>query len=137
MDIANDIPDYEPKLTSRFYVKFPDEIGITKWQVSSMNKPKYNGFTKELDPLEINFVDPTEPSTSKELYKLIKLCRSTVGELGIVFHIETLDAKLNVIEDWAIEIGEIIKIDFGDLSYQYTLAVAPRMIIKPSICYLT
>ena len=70
---------YEPLRKNRFILRFPDELGIQEWWVSTTSRPKYTSDEVEIpflntstyvigrfrwDSISVTFRDPIGPSAS-------------------------------------------------------------------------
>ena len=51
---------YEPLRKNRFILRFPDELGIQEWWVSTTSRPKYTS-----DETEIPFLNTSTPYKTK------------------------------------------------------------------------
>lgn len=130
--------DYEPKRQNRFFVKFPDEFGIELWKVQRINKPTLFG-TTAWAYIEIGFLDPIGPSTSQQLYAVIKsLEKIKKGDNKTLFefHIQSLDPTGVVVEDWLIKVEEVISIDFGYCNMDSDEMQEIIMVVQPYDCIL-
>jgi hypothetical protein len=128
---------YEPKFCNRFLVEFPEQFQFVKWCVTNINKPKFtNG---EWENIKVEFNDPIGPSTSQSLYRVVEylINKKNSGDNSMFdIKIKSLDPTGVVIEEWIINIKEILTINFGDLDYQNNDILKPYLIIKPRYCKL-
>jgi hypothetical protein len=128
---------YEPKFCNRYLVEFPEQFQFVQWSVRTVNKPKYtNG---EWENIKVEFSDPIGPSTSQSLYRVVEylINKKNSGDNSMFdIKIQSLDPTGVVIEEWIINIKEILTINFGDLDYQNSDILKPYLIIKPRYCKL-
>lgn len=150
---------YEPKLNSRFVLRFPTDIGIQSWQVKSVNSPKITFDTKELDfmntttyyqthfkwnKMSIVLRDFIGPSTAQALMEWLRLsAESVTGRMG--YHVgHAKDLFLDVvgpagrkISSWylnkCIVSGDV---SFGDFDYTSQEIKEITFDIHPQYCIL-
>ena len=108
---------YEPMKKNRWLIRFPSDLGIQEWWLSSAQRPKLNhGFWSSLLGYDIGdmtlvFRDPIGQSLGNILLDLFE------KKSKIDFEIEMLDPTGVVIEKWGIGDSKIIELDFGTLDY--------------------
>jgi hypothetical protein len=128
---------YEPKFCNRYLVEFPEQFQFVQWSVRTVNKPKYtNGGWENI---KVEFNDPIGPSTSQSLYRVVEylINKKNLGDNSMFdIKIQSLDPTGVVIEEWIINIKEILTINFGDLDYKNSDILKPYLIIKPRYCKL-
>lgn len=109
-----DFNSYEPKKENRFFLKFPEELGIKNYFVSEFNRPVYNlnNYDVTFDPFKVVLYDPIGPSTTQIVMDLIR--KKPIFNCKI----EMLDPVGTVVEEWEILNCKITKVDFGVLSYK-------------------
>lgn len=125
---------YKPKSNNMFLVNLPKEIDIEPWVITGVSKPRFiNGQWSDMDIL---FADPVGLSTSQRLFILI----NNIKEKGYKFNftIQSLypDESGKVVEEWFIDVEEVVEIDFGNLDMQNDNIQRIKMLIKPSNCVL-
>lgn len=125
---------YEPKLTNRFLVTFPETFDLPQWAVFSITKPKIKN--DKWQNITVVFTDPIGPSTSQRLFHNVSCMGDAKLVLPFVFSIESLDPTGIVVEKWTITVEKIVLVDFGDLSYAKNELQKPRLIFKPFNCVL-
>lgn len=131
---------YEPKKKNRWILRFPSELGIQEWWLSSAARPsitqnevaipflntetyvlgKYNW-----NPIAVTFRDPIGPSAAQALMEWVRLhSESVTGRQGYAagykkdIQLEMLDPTGVVIEKWTLVNTWLSgDINFGDLSY--------------------
>lgn len=131
---------YEPKKKNRWVLRFPSELGIQEWWLSTAARPsitqneiaipflntetyvlgKYNW-----NPIAVTFRDPIGPSAAQALMEWVRLhSESVTGRQGYAagykkdVQLEMLDPTGVVIEKWTLVNTWLSgDINFGDLSY--------------------
>lgn len=131
---------YEPKKKNRWILRFPTELGIQEWWLSTAARPsitqnevvipflntetyvlgKYNW-----NPIAVTFRDPIGPSAAQALMEWVRLhSESVTGRQGYAagykkpVELEMLDPTGVVIEKWSLVNTWLSgDINFGDLSY--------------------
>lgn len=125
---------YKPKRNNMFLVNLPKEIDVEPWVITGVSKPRFiNGQWRNI---RIQFADPVGPSTSQRLFILI----NDIKEKGYKFNftIQSLypDESGKVVEEWFIDVEEVVEVDFGNLDMQDDNIQMVVMTIKPSNCVL-
>lgn len=130
---------YEPLRQNRFILRFPDELGIQEWWVSTTSRPKYTSSEVEIpflntstfvigkfqwESISVTFRDPIGPSATQALMEWIRLhSESVTGRQGYAagykkdVELEMLDPTGVVIEKWIMQGTMITSANFGDLDY--------------------
>lgn len=139
-DLISRMPlQFEPKKKNRFILRFPSDLGISEWTVSSTNRPKLNQGNVEIpllntstwvlgrykwEPMNVTFRDPIAPSTSQALMEWIRLgTESVTGRQGYAagykrdVELEMLDPSGVVVEKWIVKNAWLSEFDGGTLSY--------------------
>jgi len=135
--------EQEPKRNNRFIVILPPEFGIESYFIQKINRPKIS-FTQnkyEWANIELELFDVIGPSTTKAIYKIIDFCQEhknlNVKENFLFsLSIQSLDPVGCVVEEWVIDIKEILNIDFGDCDYSNDDVQKIKILIKPYNCEL-
>jgi len=125
-------PFIEPKLKSRFIVKFPESFGIPEWGVSSVTRPTYFVEGKKWEDIAIILTDSITPSTSQALSKLIET--EKIGD-EFTFEICILGPDGDIIDKWEIT-GKFKSIDFGELDYHKSGITEILGLVTPTKCKL-
>ena len=89
-DLLQRMPlQFEPLRKNRWVVRFPSDLGISEWMLSSASRPKLTQNSTEIqflntstyvvgrytwDSLQFTFRDPIAPSASQALMEWIRLC---------------------------------------------------------------
>ena len=130
---------YEPLRKNRFILRFPDELGIQEWWVSTTSRPKYTSDEVEIpflntstyvigrfrwDSISVTFRDPIGPSATQALMEWVRLhSESVTGRQGYAagykkdVELEMLDPTGVVIEKWILQGTMVTSANFGDLDY--------------------
>lgn len=132
-------PNFEPKTKNRFLVKFPTEMNIKPFFVSSVNLPiikhekvGFLGFIIKtntyVSDFELEMIDYIGNSKSKSNIKTINEWFFKGKEFNL--DIELLDATGVIYEK--IELGDclISKIDFGELNYDDKSLLKYKLTLK-------
>lgn len=130
---------YEPLRNNRFMVKFPSELGIQTWYVSTSNMPSINQNPVEIpfyntstwvlgrytwDDLNITFRNFIGPSTSQALMNWIRLgTESVTGRQGYAagykrnITIDMLDPTGVSVQKWVIVNAFVSTANFGNVDH--------------------
>jgi hypothetical protein len=130
---------YEPLRKNRFIFRFPDELGIQEWWVSTGSRPKYTSTELEIpflntstfvigrftwDSIGVLFRDPIGPSATQALMEWVRLhSESVTGRQGYAagykkdVELEMLDPTGVVVQKWMLQGTQINDADFGTLDY--------------------
>ena len=130
---------YEPLRKNRFIFRFPDELGIQEWWVSTGSRPKYTSSEVEIpflntstfvagrftwDSISVEFRDPIGPSATQALMEWVRLhSESVTGRQGYAagykkdVELEMLDPTGVVVQKWILQGTQINDADFGSLGY--------------------
>jgi hypothetical protein len=130
---------YEPLRKNRFILRFPDELGIQEWWVSTTSRPKYTSQEVEIpflntstyvigrfnwESISVTFRDPIGPSATQSLMEWVRLHSETVtGRQGYAagykkdVELEMLDPTGVVVQKWILQGTQLNDVDFGSLDY--------------------
>ena len=130
---------YEPLRKNRFILRFPDELGIQEWWVSTTSRPKYTSDEVAIpflntetyvigrfrwESISVTFRDPIGPSATQALMEWVRLhAESVTGRMGYAagykknIDLEMLDPTGVVVEKWILEGAWLTGYDGGALSY--------------------
>ena len=141
MEVAMDsnemtMPEFEPKKNNLFFVLFPESFGIQKWVVRYVTRPAYDFESQKWGDMELNFIDPIEPSTTKCLFDLIKDFKGKKGKPLFKFNIQSLDPVGTVVEEWEIGVKKVLGVDFGYSCYEDGEVQSITMALRPCRCKL-
>ena len=130
---------YEPLRKNRFILRFPDELGIQEWWVSTTSRPKYTSEETEIpflntstyvigrfkwETISVTFRDPIGPSATQALMEWVRLhSESVTGRQGYAagykkdIELEMLDPTGVVVQKWILQGTMLNDADFGGLDY--------------------
>lgn len=130
---------YEPLRKNRFIFRFPEELGIQEWWVSTGSRPKYSSDEVEIpflntstyvvgrfrwETIQVTFRDPIGPSATQALMEWVRLhSESITGRQGYAagykkdVQLEMLDPTGVVVQKWDLQGTQINDVDFGGLDY--------------------
>lgn len=158
--------EQEPKRNNRFVVEFPEEFGIESYVVQSITRPKLNINQVEIpymnttyntpgkyfwEDFEITFIDIIGPSTTRGIMNMIAYCqkqkayflkRELEGEESLkskvlfTFQLKSLNPVGEEIEQWTIEVQELMYVDFGRNDYSDDNMQTIIIKLKPGKCIL-
>lgn len=128
--------EYEPKRQNRFFVEFPDDVGIEVWKVRTIKRPSWSSNVIEVpyinqknyvagiyawEAMDITFIDPIGPSTSNQVMEWVRLhAESLTGRMGYAagykknILVKALDPTGVEVEKWFLEQCMLSSVDFGD-----------------------
>jgi hypothetical protein len=150
---------YEPKLTNRWVLRFPTDVGIQDWQLKSCKAPSMTLSTKEMkfintssfvngsykwNEMAIVVRDFIAPSTSQGLIEWLRLhAESVTGRMGYnvgsakSLQLEILDPTGVSISRWLVENAILTgTIDWGNFTYDSDEVAEISFSIQPSKCIL-
>ena len=129
---------YEPKKKNRWLIRFPAELGIQEWWLSSGGRPSIEQNEVEIpflntstwvigrftwSTIEVTFRDPIGPSAAQAIMEWVRLhSESITGRQGYAagykknVEVEMLDPTGVVIEKWQLQGTMLTNVNFGDLS---------------------
>lgn len=131
--------NYEPLRKNRWLLRFPADLGIQEWWLSSAARPTIN--QKEVpisflnaetyvvgkytwDAIQVTLRDPIGPSASQAVMEWIRLhSESVTGRQGYAagykrdVELEMLDPTGVVVSKWILKNTMCTSANFGDLSY--------------------
>lgn len=131
--------NYEPLRKNRWLFRFPSDLGINEWWLSSAARPSINQNETEIqflntstwvvgrytwDTIEITLRDPIGPSASQAIMEWVRLhSESVTGRQGYAagykrdVEIEMLDPTGVTVSKWILKNVMLTNCNFGDLSY--------------------
>jgi hypothetical protein len=129
---------YEPKRKNRWLLRFPAELGIQEWWLSSAARPSIEQDETEIpflntstwvigrfrwSSIDVSFRDPIGPSASQTIMEWVRLhSESITGRQGYAagykkdIELEMLDPTGVVVEKWVLQGTMLTNVQFGDLS---------------------
>ena len=131
--------NYEPLRKNRWIFRFPSDLGIMEWFLTSASRPKINQSETEIpflntstwvlgrytwDTIDITLKDPIGPSASQAIMEWVRLhSESVTGRQGYAagykrdIELEMLDPTGVVVQKWILKNAMLTNVNFGDLSY--------------------
>lgn len=131
--------DFEPLRKNRWLFRFPSDLGISEWMLSSAKRPSIKQSSKPIeflntevyvagrytwDSIQVTFRDFIAPSASQALMEWIRLCSESVtGRQGYAagykrdIELEMLDPAGVCVQKWILKNAWISDCDFGSLQY--------------------
>lgn len=131
--------NYEPLRKNRWLFRFPSDLGIQEWWLSTASRPKITQGEKEIqflntstyvvgrytwDTIQVELRDPIGPSASQAIMEWIRLhSESVTGRQGYAagykrdVELEMLDPTGVVVSKWILKNTMCTTADFGNLSY--------------------
>lgn len=159
MDLLIKMPvEYEPLRKNRFLVRFPSDLGIQEWWVSSASRPSISIGNTEIpflntssyvagrykwETITIQLRDPIGPSASQAVMEWVRLhAESVTGRMGYAvgykrdLMIEMLDPVGTSVSLWILKQCQITNAKFGDLSYDQDDIATIDLELQPYYCIL-
>jgi len=149
---------YEPKRKNRWVLRFPSELGIQEWFVSTAARPQitqevtaipflntstYVVGRFEWQTLSVTFRDPIGPSASQALMEWVRLhSESVTGRQGYAagykknVDLEMLDPTGVVVEKWRLEGTFLSDVNFNNLDYSSSDLADITATLRPDRCIL-
>lgn len=135
--------NYEPKRQNRFLFRFPSDLGIQEWWITTAARPSvtinsttWNFLNTSVDipgsykwqPIQITMNDPIGPSAAQAVMEWLRLhAESATGRMGYAagymrdIELVMLDPTGVVIEKWSL-VNTFLSnnVGFGSLNYSST-----------------
>lgn len=149
---------YELLRKNRFLLRFPSDLGIQEWWVSSVSRPKYTSGKTEIpfintsnyvigryqwEEINISLRDPIGPSASQAVMEWVRLhSESVTGRQGYAVAykrdliLEMLDPTGTAISQWIIKEAMITSASFGELDYNSDDLATIELTLQPFYCIL-
>ena len=130
---------YEPLRKNRWVMRFPSDLGIQEWYLSSASRPSVQQNSTEIqflntstyvagrytwNTINVSFRDPIGPSASQALMEWWRLHSEAVtGRQGYAagykrdVELDLLDPTGVVVQKWILKNCFLTNLNFGDLSY--------------------
>jgi hypothetical protein len=131
--------NYEPLRKNRWLLRFPADLGIQEWWLSSASRPCIKQTEKEIqflntstwvvgrytwDTIQVKLRDPIGPSASQAIMEWVRLhSESVTGRQGYAagykrdVELEMLDPTGVVVSKWILKNVMITDASFGELDY--------------------
>lgn len=132
--------NYEPLRQNRWLLRFPADLGIQEWWLSSAKRPSIKQNATEIpflntstyvvgrytwDEMQVTLRDPIGPSASQAIMEWIRLhSESVTGRQGYAagykrdVELEMLDPTGVVVSKWILKNTMCTNSDFGNLDYK-------------------
>ena len=149
---------YEPLRKNRFILRFPDELGIQEWWVSTTSRPKYTSEETKIDflntstyvvgrftweSISVTFRDPIGPSATQALMEWVRLhSESVTGRMGYAagykkdIDLEMLDPTGVAVEKWILQGTFLTDVNFDSLGYSDDALATISATLRPDRCIL-
>lgn len=160
MDLLIKSPvEYEPLRKNRFLLRFPSDLGIQEWWVSSASRPTITHNETEIpflntsnwvvgrylwEQLTVTLRDPIGPSASQAVMEWVRLhSESVTGRQGYAVAykrdliLEMLDPTGTAVSQWILKSCMISSAAFGELSYDDDSLADITLQIRPQYCILS
>lgn len=120
-------------------MRFPSDLGISEWMLSSAGRPQINQQSKEIEflntstyvlgrytwgDMQVTLRDPISPSASQAIMEWVRLgSESVTGRQGYAagykrdVELEMLDPTGVVVQKWILKNTFLTNVQFGNLSY--------------------
>lgn len=158
-DLLINVPNlYEPKRNNRFILRFPSDLGINEWIVTTAQRPKQKINSVEIplfntsqyvagrfnwEAISVKFIDPIGPSTTQAIMEWSRLhAESVTGRMGYAVGYKK-DVELVMtdptgveVEKWILEGCFITDLDFGDLDYSDDALATVSATLRMDRCVL-
>lgn len=131
--------NYEPLRKNRWIMRFPADLGIQEWFLSSAERPTITQNETEIqflntstwvvgrytwNSIQITLRDPIGPSASQAIMEWVRLhSESVTGRQGYAagykrdIELEMLDPTGVVVSKWVLKNTMLKDVNFGQLSY--------------------
>ena len=149
---------YEPLRKNRFILRFPDELGIQEWWVSTTSRPKYTSDEVSIpflntetyvigrfrwETISVTFRDPIGPSATQALMEWVRLhSESVTGRQGYAagykkdLDLEMLDPTGVAVEKWILQGTFLTDVNFDSLGYGDDALATITATLRPDRCIL-
>lgn len=151
--------DYEPLRKNRFLLRFPSDLGVQEWWVSSTSRPHITMGETEIpflntstwvvgrykwETINITLRDPIGPSASQAVMEWVRLhSESVTGRQGYAVAykrdliLEMLDPTGTAVSQWILKNCQVNDANFGDLAYNDDGLAEITLQIRPQYCILS
>ena len=131
---------YQPKIDNLFIVEFPEYFNMPPYFIQGVTKPKLE--KGKWSNITVETLDPIYPSMTSSVVDLIHFCELNKPSFFskkrnlFSFSIKALDPTGLEVEEWIIDVKQLVSVDFGDFSYADKEFQKIKLIFKPSDCRL-
>lgn len=151
--------EYEPLRKNRFLLRFPSDLGIQEWWVSSASRPTITHSPTEIpflntsnyvvgryvwEEVSVTLRDPIGPSASQAVMEWVRLhSESATGRQGYAVAykrdliLEMLDPTGTAVSQWILKSTMIVSAAFGELSYEDDALADITLTLRPQYCILS
>lgn len=151
--------EYEPLRKNRFLLRFPSDLGIQEWWVSSASRPTITQSAIEIpflntsnwvvgkyvwEEITVTLRDPIGPSASQAVMEWVRLhSESATGRQGYAVAykrdliLEMLDPTGTAVSQWILKSTMIVSAGFGELSYEDDGLAEITLNLRPQYCILS
>lgn len=131
--------NYEPLKKNRWLFRFPSDLGIQSWWMTSASRPTIEQRDVEIpflntstyvlgrytwQTIEVNLRDPIGPSATQAVMEWVRLhSESVTGRQGYAagykrdVEIEMLDPTGVAVQKWVLKNCMVTTVNFGELNY--------------------
>lgn len=149
---------YELLRKNRFLLRFPSDLGIQEWWVSSCSRPNIKQSAVEIpfmntsnyvigrynwEEINVTLRDPIGPSASQAVMEWVRLhSESATGRQGYAVAykrdliLEMLDPTGTVISQWIIKEAMLTSVKFSELDYSGDEIATIELSLRPFYCIL-
>lgn len=151
--------EYELLRKNRFLLRFPSDLGIQEWWVSSVARPSISMGATEIpflntssyvagrykwEEMTITLREPIGPSASQAVMEWVRLhSESVTGRQGYAIAykrdlvLEMLDPTGTVVSQWILKSCQIKSAKFDQLEYNSDDLATLTLTIQPYYCILS
>lgn len=151
--------EYELLRKNRFLLRFPSDLGIQEWWVSSVARPSISMNATEIpflntssyvagrykwEEMTITLREPIGPSASQAVMEWVRLhSESVTGRQGYAIAykrdlvLEMLDPTGTVVSQWILKSCQIKSAKFDQLEYSSDELATLTLTIQPYYCILS
>lgn len=144
--------DYEPLRKNRWLLRFPADLGIQEWWMSSASRPSINQTETEIpflntstyvvgrytwETIQVTLRDPIGPSASQAVMEWVRLhSESVTGRQGYAagykrdVELDMLDPSGNCVSKWILKNCMATNVNFGDLDYSNSDLATIQMTLR-------
>ena len=131
--------NYEPLRKNRWLFRFPADLGIQEWWLSSAARPTITQEETQIPFLNTStwVVDPIGPSASQAVMEWVRLhSESVTGRQGYAagykrdVELEMLDPTGVVVSKWILKNCMLTTVNFGDLDYSSSDLTTIQMTLR-------
>ena len=151
--------EYEPLRKNRFLIRFPSDLGINEWWVSTASRPTITQTETEIpflntsswvvgryiwEQINVTLKDPIGPSASQAVMEWVRLhSESVTGRQGYAagykrdLILEMLDPTGTAVSQWILKSCMVVSAAFGELDYGDDGLSEITLQLRPQYCILS